>query len=233
MLTLITFPASFGAPSHSPYCVKAMCLLQLAGVDWQPEYLHDPRPMPLGRLPVLRDGETLIPDSAQIQAYLESKGADFNKGLSDQDKARSHALIQMSEAGIYNILVHDRWLVDACWEHTRKAFFHVIPFLVRGPLTRKLRKNIRNKMTMQGTAQFTEAERLEQMKRDLNALSMQLGDQQFLFGDTPTAADAAIAPVLDMILNLPAKTGARELLKGWGELPAYVQRMRQQVYPQL
>ena len=233
MLALLTFPGSFGAPSHSPYCVKAMCLLRMSGLDWRPEYLHDPRKMPLGRLPVLRDGERLVPDSAQIQTHLESKGIDFYKGLSEQDKARAHTLIQMSEAGLYNILVHDRWLVDECWEHTRAAFFHVIPFLVRGPLTRKLRKNIRNKMIAQGTAQFSEAERLEQMKRDLNALSMQLGNQAFLFGDAPTAADAAIAPVLDMILNLPAKTGARELLKGWDGLPAYVDRVRAEIYPKL
>ena len=233
MLTLITFPGSFGAPSHSPFCVKAMCLLQLAGLEWQPEYLNDPRAMPLSRLPVLRDGETLIPDSAQIQAYLESNGTDFHQGLSDQDKARAHALVQMSETGLYNILVHDRWLVDENWEHTRKAFFDVIPRLVRGPLTRKFRKNVRVKLMAQGTAQFSEPERLDQMKRDLNALTVQLADRPFLFSDTPTAADAAIAPVLDMILNLPAETGARELLREWGALPAYVQRVRAQVYPTL
>lgn len=233
MLTLITFPGSFGAPSHSPYCVKAMCLLQIAGLTWVPEYLHDPRPMPLSRLPVLRDGDALIPDSAQIQAYLEGQGVDFYEGLNAQEQARAHALIQMTEMGLYNILVHERWLVDENWEITRDAFFHVIPFLVRGMLTRKLRKNIRLKMTMQGTAQFTEAERLERMKRDLNALSLQLGGKQFLFGDKATAADAAITPVLDMILSLPTKTGARELLKNWGELPAYVQRMRDQVYPKI
>lgn len=233
MLTLLTFPGSFGAPSHSPYCVKAMCLLQMSGLQWKPEYLNDPRPMPLGRLPVLRDGEMLVPDSAQIQAHLESKGIDFHKGLSDQDKARAHALVQMAETGIYNILVHDRWLVDENWEITREAFFHFLPGFIRGPLTRKFRKNVRTKLTMQGTAQFSEAERIEQMKRDLNALTMQLAEQKYLFGDAPCAADAAIAPVLDMILRLPVKTAARELLKGWGELPAYVARMRDQAYPKL
>lgn len=233
MLTLLTFPGSFGAPSHSPYCVKAMCLLELSGLQWQPEFLHDPRKMPLGRLPVLRDGSQLIPDSAEIQAHLESKGVDFYKGLSTQDRARAHALVQMTEMGLYNILVHDRWLVDECWEHTRAAFFHVIPFFVRGVLTRKLRKTIRTKMIAQGTAQFSEDERLARMKLDLNALSTQLGAQAFLFGDTPTAADAAIAPVLDMILRLPAKTGARTLLSGWDGLPAYVERVRAELYPKL
>jgi glutathione S-transferase len=210
-----------------------MCLLQLSGFEWQPEYHNNPTKMPMGRLPVLRNGEQLIPDSAHIQAHLEQKGVDFNAGLSDVDKSHAHALIQMAEAGIYNILVHDRWLVDENWEITRKAFFHVIPGLIRGPLTRKFRKNVRNKLMAQGTAQFSEAERVEHMKRDLNALSMQLGDQKFLFGAMPTAADAAIAPVLDMIINLPVKTGARELLKGWDGLPAYVARMRSEVYPTL
>ena len=233
MLTLLTFPGSFGAPSHSPYCVKAMCLLQMSGLDWQPEYLHDPRKMPLSRLPVLRDGGKLIPDSAHIQTHLEAKGIDFNVGLSAEQCAHAHALIQMCEAGLYNILVHDRWLVDESWEHTRAAFFSGIPFIIRGPLTRKLRKSVRAKMIAEGTAQFSEDERLARMKRDLNALSVQLGDKAFLFGSKPTAADAAIAPVLDMILSLPVATGARETLKRHATLPDYVARFRRETYPKL
>lgn len=31
MLNLITFPATFGEPSSSPFCVKAMILLQMSG----------------------------------------------------------------------------------------------------------------------------------------------------------------------------------------------------------
>lgn len=231
MLTLLTFPGSFGAPSHSPYCVKAMCLLQLSGLEWQAEFLHDPRKMPLSRLPVLKDGDQLIPDSAHIQMHLEQKGVDFYKGLSDNDQARAHALIQMTEAGLYNILVTDRWLDDASWEHTRKAFFSSIPWLIRGPLTRKLRKSVHAKMMAQGTAQFSEVERVEHMKRDLNALSSQLGESPFLFGDAPTAADAAIAPVLDMLLNLPVDTKARRLLREWNDLPDYVTRVRAAIYP--
>ena len=233
MLTLLTFPGSFGAPSHSPYCVKAMCLLEMSGKPWKPEYLGDPRKMPLGRLPVMRAGGQLVHDSAHIQTYLEEQGVDFYKGLSAQDKARAHALIQMAEAGIYNVLVHDRWLVDESWAVTSKVFFDAIPRLVRGPVTRKLRKGMRARMMSQGIAQFTEAERVAHMRHDLNALELQLGDQAFLFGDRPSAADAAIAPVLDMILNLPVKTGARELLKSSKTLPAYVQRVRDDIYPKL
>lgn len=233
MLTLLTFPGSFGAPSHSPYCVKAMCLLHISGLEWQPEYLHDPRKMPLSRLPVLRDGEQLVPDSANIQRHLEAKGIDFNKGLSATQIAQSHALAQMSEAGIYNTLVCDRWLNDESWAHTRAAFFKDIPTLIRGPVTRKLRKNVRAKMMAQGTAQFSGQERAVRLQADLAALSVQLGDQPFLFGAQPTAADAAIAPVLDMVLRLPIETLARTTLRNWDGLPTYVERVRTAIYPKL
>lgn len=86
-------------------------------------------------------------------------------------------------------------------------------------------------MMAQGTAQFSESERVEHMKRDLVALSAQLGESAFLFGDAPTAADAAIAPVLDMILNLPVETAARCLLRSWDGLPAYVVRVSDAIYP--
>lgn len=231
MLTLLTFPGSFGAPSHSPFCVKAMCLLQLSGLEWQPEYVNDPRKMPLSRLPVLRTGDRLIPDSAHIQDYLESQGAKLHVGMTEQDKARAHALVCMVESTFHSVLIIDRWLVDESWKHTRKAFFGEIPWIIRGPLTRKLRKNIRTKMMADGAAQFSEAERLDHMTHDLNALTMQLGDKAFLFGDVPSAADAAIAPFLDMILSLPVKTGSRDMLRNHDSLPAYVARVRAAIYP--
>lgn len=205
-----------------------MYLLQMSGLKWQPEYMHDPRKMPLSRLPVLKEGDQLIPLSAHIQMHLEAKGVDFNAGLSDLEKAQAHALVQMTEAGLYNIPVHDRWLVDNSWKHTRAEFFKAIPWHIRGPLTRKLRKGIRAKMMAQGTAQFSESERV---KSDLVALSAQLGKSTFLFGEAPSAADATIAPVLDMILNLPVETAARSLLRSWDGLPAYVVRVSDAIYP--
>lgn len=231
MLTLLTFPESFGAPSHSPFCVKAMCLLELSGLDWQPEYLNDPRPMPLSRLPVLRVKDQLIPDSAHIQAFLEDRGAAFHEGMSQSDKARAHALMRLAEGPIYNDLVYDRWLDEANWTHTRHAFFGNIPWLVRGPLTRKLRKKIRAKLMSSGYAQFSESERRAQFTRDLTPFTEQLSGQDFMFGTAPTAADAAIVPFLDMILNLPVETAARDVLRNHPTLPAYVSRTRAALYP--
>ena len=68
MFELLVFRPAFGEPTGSPFCVKAMCLLALAEAEWRPVVVNDPRRMPHGKLPVLRDGERLIPDSEAIRA---------------------------------------------------------------------------------------------------------------------------------------------------------------------
>ncbi|QGX99967.1 glutathione S-transferase family protein [Roseovarius faecimaris] len=232
MLTLLTFGPSFEMPSHSPFCVKAMALLHLSGQDWQPKYLSDPRKMPLGRLPVLKTAEgRLIPDSAHIQAYLEAEGAAFDAGLSAQDKARSHALIRMVEGHLAAGMAHDRWLRDECWPEVREAFFNRVPRMMRGPVSGMIRRKVRAAMMINGIAQFSEEERLARLAQDLETISTTLGTGPFLFGERPTAADAAIAPVLDMIRTLPCDTGLRRLVRGSPALMGYIKRARAALYP--
>ncbi|PCH65691.1 MAG: hypothetical protein COC12_14250, partial [Rhodobacteraceae bacterium] len=87
MLTLLTFSKGFGLFSLSPFCVKAAYLLQASGQKWRREDLIEPSAMPHRKLPVLRTDDGLIGDSEAIRGWLESKGADFDPGLSDLQKA--------------------------------------------------------------------------------------------------------------------------------------------------
>lgn len=66
MLSLISYNPAFGQPSGSPFCTKALCLLEMSGVDWKIDFDNDPRKTPMGKLPVLRDGSKIVPDSAYI-----------------------------------------------------------------------------------------------------------------------------------------------------------------------
>lgn len=232
MLTLLTFGPSFEMPSHSPFCVKAMALLNLSGRDWQPKYLSDPRKMPLGRLPVLKTAEgRLIPDSAQIEAYLEAEGADFSTGMSEMDKAQAHALTRMVEGHLVAGMAHDRWLRDDCWPIARAAFFDRVSAPMRGLVAGMIRRKVRAAMMSHGIAQFSEEERLERLGRDLDAITTTLGDKPFLFAVHPTAADAATAPVLDMIRTLPCDTGLRRLVHGNAAVMSYLERARPALYP--
>ena len=67
---------------------------------------------------------------------------------------------------------------------------------------------------------------------DLDVLQQRLGDGPWLFGRRPTAADAAVVPVLSALDKLPGDTPARQGLRARDSLMAYVARGRAQLYPE-
>lgn len=231
MITLLTFPGSFTCPSHSPFCVKAMCLLQLSGEEWEAEYHYDPRKMPYGKLPVARIGGEMVPDSSNIQRALEARGADFFPGLSAPQKAQAHAIQRMAEESLALGLVHERWLNDANWPVVRDTFFAEIPRLLRGPITRKLRKMIRTTHMLGGFARLSDADRERWLDADLGAIEAMLANGPFLFGAAPTAADASVLPVIDMMANLPTDTRLRRRIRQSDVLMRYIKTARAALYP--
>ncbi|WP_456386358.1 glutathione S-transferase family protein [Profundibacter sp.] len=229
MLNLLTFPTHFGEPGGSPFAVKAICLLNMSGQDWKNSQA-DVRKMPKAKLPVLKVGERLIPDSENIRAYLEQQGADFDKGLSDAQRATSRAFIRMAEEHLYFHLVADRWLRDDMWPITRDTFFGMIPKVMRGIITGKIRKSLRAGLHTQGIERFTEIERAERVAKDLEAIKLQLGDKPYLFGDAPTAADASVCPMLSSLASIPLPTEVSNLVKSDDRLTGYITRMRAALY---
>lgn len=206
MITLITYAESFGQPAASPFCVKAIWLLNMSGQDWQREDTPDPRKMPKQKLPAIRIGGDIIPDSDNIRTYLEEQGADFDAGLSDMEKSTSRAFIRMAEEHMYFHVVMDRWGDDSVWPIIRDTYFAIIPKLLRGFVTNKLRKTCLQGMHAQGLGRLTPQERLERIEPDLKAITTRLWHGPFLFGDKPTAADASVAAMLANMRATPGKT---------------------------
>lgn len=206
MLTLLTYPSGFNKFSNSAFCVKAAYFLALSGQPWRREDTLDPRKMPYSKLPVLRTDERLIADSDSIRFWLESKGADFEPGLSDMQKANSQALIRMAEDSWYFHVVQDRWGNDAIWPTVRDALFGQIPALLRRPITSKIRKTVLQGLNVQGISRFSERDRMDRIERDFQAIHTYLGQSPFLMGDRPTAADLSVAPMLDGMRNTPGQS---------------------------
>ena len=231
MLKLVTFPPAFGAPSASPFGVKALCLLKLAGAEFE-LVAGDPRKAPKGKLPMLVDGTTSIPDTEAIRGYLEQKfNVDFDTGLSPAQRATSRAVIRMCDEHLYFLLVCDRWLNDANWAVVREEFFGAIPALMRGFITKKIRQKVRNNMHAQGVGRHTEQERLARADKDIKAILALLGDKPFLFGDAPSAADASAAPVLAAMAGSPTETMLGKRINADAPLMAYLDRVREALYP--
>ncbi|MGJ8618558.1 MAG: glutathione S-transferase family protein [Sulfitobacter sp.] len=206
MITLITFAPAFGQVAASPFCVKAIWLLNMSCQEWQREDSMDPRKMPKQKLPVIRVGQDLIHDSENIRGYLEQQGADFDAGLSDMEEATSRAFIRMAEEHLYFHCVMQRWSEDNVWPTIRDTYFAAIPSILRGFVTTKIRKACLQGMDRQGLGRLTSEERMDKIEPDLKAITTRLWHGRFLFGDQPTAADASIAPMLAAMRATPGKT---------------------------
>lgn len=234
MLSLITYNPAFGQPSGSPFCTKALCLLQMSGVEWRPEYSNDPRSAPMAKFPVLRDGETLIADSGIIQKYLEeSHGADFGSWLSKEQHAIGHALVRMAEEHLYFHIINDRWGRDEIWKHTMPVYFGQMPALLRLFVPASLRKQVKIGLNFLGTSRFSEKELEQRLNDDLEAISTTLADKEFLFGEKACFADAAIVPQLAAIAATPGETQATKAVKSNKNLYEYIGRFQTKHYPKI
>ncbi len=232
MLNLLSYPGNFGEPSDSAFCVKVMCLLEMAGQPWTANYSSDPRQAPKKKLPVLRNGRELIPDSDQIRDYLEKTYAvDFDEGLDVAQRATSRAVIRMMEEHSYFAIVCDRWLIDANWLHIRKAYFGHLSFPLSGLAARQVRKQVTAMLMGQGMARHTPKERLERVKKDILAIEAILGDRPLLFGDKASAADASVVPMLRAMIVTPEATELSDFVSNRPFLMQYLERGKQAMYP--
>lgn len=225
MLTLVTYPPAFGQPSGSPFCVKALYLLNLSGLPWQRKDTGDPRNWPKGKLPALWVDDEIIGDSDNIRMWLEEHGATFDAGLSDLDCATSRAFIRMAEEHMYFHIVLDRWGDKFVWPLVRDTYFAAIPSILRSFITRGLRKMLLKGMDAQGLGRLTAGERLERIEPDLQAITNRLWQGPFLFGANPTAADASIAAMLGAMASTPGGTALSRRVQNDEILTQYVARV--------
>jgi len=227
MLTLVTYPPAFDQPSASPFCVKAMYLLNLSGLAWQRQDTPDPRNWPKDKLPALWVEDEIIGDSDNIRTWLEQNGTEFDPSLSDLDKATSRAFIRMAEEHMYFHILLDRWGNDAVWPVIRDTFFTGIPSVVRNFVTHRIRRSVLNGMNSQGLGRLTEQERMERVEPDLQTISHRLWQGPFLFGAKPTAADASVAPMLAAMAATPGKTEMSQRVATDEILTGYTARVAQ------
>ena len=225
MYQLITFRAGFGAFSYSPFCIKAAWLLNRAGVAWERRDENDPRKYPRGKLPCLQVGDQVIPDSGNIQTFLEQQGADFWGDTSKRDRAMGQALIRMAEEHMYFYGAADRWMNDDVWPYIRDAYFAQIPKVIRGIVTGRLRKGLRRGLHTQGLMRLNAQERAAKLEADLQAVTTLLDGQDYLLGDRPTLPDYSVAAMLTAMHKGPIKTPQTRRVSEDPVLLGYVTRM--------
>lgn len=232
MIKITLYPAAFGEPTASPFCMKALCMLATSDLPYEVIETPDPRKAPKGKLPMIEVDGNVIADSEDIRAYIEAAAdIDFDDGLSDRDRAISRAVIRMVEEHVYFAIVADRWGEDDNWVHVRETFFKDIPGVFRGIVTSFIRKQALQSLQGQGIGRFSPEERFDRVRRDIIAIREILGDQDFLFGDAPSAADYSVAPMLRAAIVTPIEKPLAKFIKNDPNLMSYVTRVTDRCYP--
>ena len=225
MITLYNLPPGWGAPSLSPFCIKAIYMLNAAGVDYEIEDVDDPRRFPQGKLPAIKAGNRIIGDSDNIRAYLSEIGHDIDAHLTDQQKAEGVAWQRLCEEHLYYHQVLDRWLSPDLWPRLKKDYFGSMPFPVKHIIPYVLRRSIRAGLFYLGHARQSEKMRHARLNQDLDAIRTRLSDRVFLFGDEPSTFDASLGAMLRAMRSVPLKTPVSTRVLEDEVLVAYADRV--------
>ncbi len=185
----------------SPFVRKVRVILAEKGL----EYEHDgmlpfgvsdeyKQKHPMGKVPLLEDGERIIPDSSAIANYLEALAPQPSLYPTDAyDRARAIWLEEFADTGLVN------------------GTATVFQERVLGPLFFKREAD---------QAKITEA--LDQtLPPFFDYLEKQIGDADWMVGDTFSIADVALGTQFANFAIADAEVDA----KGWPKLAAYVARV--------
>jgi glutathione S-transferase len=218
-------------PDPSPFCMKAEVLLKMSGVPYRVDTSGFSK-APKGKQPYIVYRDRKIPDSTFIRWHLEKEhGVDFDKGLSEAEKAAAWAFEKMCEDHLYQASISERWLIDENFKIGPANFFNEAPAPLRPLIAWKVRRDVRKAIIAHGIGRHSTDEIAQLAARDIAALAAQLGDKRYFMGDEPTGIDATVFGFVASALCPVFKTRSRTAAESHANLVAYNQRMMARYYP--
>ncbi len=231
MITLYTFGPKFGLPDPSPFCMKAIVLLKMGGLEFETA-TADLRKAPKGKAPYMDDNGTTVADSTFIRFHLEkTRGIDFDKGLNEAERAAAWAFEKLCEDHLYWTVVYERWGDDKNFDAGPRRFFDTVPAPMRPFVIFMVRRQIRRNLKGQGSGRHSEAENTLLATRAIDHIAAFLGDKPYLMGDRPCGADAAVFAMVSGLLCEMFECSTRDAARKHQNLVAYRDRLMAEYFP--
>jgi glutathione S-transferase len=226
MIALYKFGPFFGTPDSSPFVIKVMMLLKLAGLPYH-EVQGNPFKGPHKFLPYIEDEGVKIADSNLIRLHIEKKYRhDFDAWLSREEKAAAWAVERMCEDHLYFAMLDMRWTDTANFRNgLGRHMFGPIPAPVRPVVKSLLRRMNAKRLYGQGLGRLARPQIAELAIRDVDALSALLGSKPFLMGDKLCSADPFVFGIVTAILTPPLDSPLRSAMQRHANLAAYRDRV--------
>ncbi|KAK5820871.1 hypothetical protein F5H01DRAFT_171055 [Linnemannia elongata] len=206
--------------------LKWMAYLKFNQIDYDIKPAFEPTMSPSGKLPFLAlPSGSLVTDEGFEQWVQENKGqSDTTASLNIHEAAEAIAFSTLAESKIHAALLYTLWLEAPHFQGTtRQHYFGHHNYYLGKLLNYMSKSNIVHSMLLTRT-QIDRELIFEEAAAAIEALSVQLGENEYFFGkSTPSSLDAIVFSYLHVILTLPrirnAEDGGRS-----GELARMVRK---------
>lgn len=225
MIKLHILPEAFGLTSVSPYCLKAVTLFELMGVEYE-RAPGDLRKSPNGKVPYLDDGGELLADSHLILRHLERlTGRSLDEELTPAQHMVGHAAMRLAEEGLYWTLVYARWVTDLGWRHLEPIVKGMVPGVAKLFVPGIIRKSVLKQLHAQGVSRYSAGDVFALGARDLESLNHLLGAGPFFGGARVSSYDAAVYGPVKSLQASPYIDPLVDALSAQDGLVAWLARM--------
>jgi len=237
----------WGIPSIDPECLKIMAFSKFSGAPLNLKPTNNPFWTPRGDLPVLRHSGVILTDFPSVARHLRSCNYSADYNLSQKQVAEAGAFIQMVEERLGPALKYLMW-IDAKnqVEVTRPWFGSHLPFPLGLYYPNKFeqqavqlieslhgQQNEHNQIDIGGDS-VVETNVYRGAEECLTSLSNRLGDQHYMFGRSPSSADAVLYAYLAPLLKAPFHScGLQNYLKNCTNLVKFTVRISQNYFPKV
>jgi isoprene-epoxide---glutathione S-transferase len=233
MIEVYGFTPGWGLPDISPFVTKLVNYMTMADIPfeykiWPLNTLADKSPT--AKMPFIIDDGKQVNDSTTIINYLKDKYGDkLDSHLSENEKAVGLAFQRMVEENVYwSGVIFARWRNEEVFAVYLPCF--VPPGQEPSPELLKAMAAYRLKIwggaLGHGMGLRTGEDVLVNLKADLDALSVFLGDKPFFMGTEPTSYDATIYSTFRHVADVPWDWAGRDYARSKSNLVAYAERMK-------
>jgi glutathione S-transferase len=231
MVELHQYPAVWGLPSLSPFCIKVEMHLRKNKIPYRVVVEKNPARGPKGKMPFLVDGASTIADSTFILQHLHHTRG-FSEISDSVVEAQSLAFQRMIEENLYFVLLYSRWIDPSGWTIVKKEFSALFPPLLGAPIMRIIQGQLKRQANEQGIGRHSLEEVYEIGRKDLEALSAFLGKKPYFLGEAYSALDATAYSFLITILKQPIPSQLKSALLKLENLVEYCRREEVSTFPE-
>ena len=233
MIKLIQYPRAKNFPNFSPFCVKLETYLKMAEIPYEIQFSYENRKFPRHKLPVIKDEEKTITDSSFVIDHLREKfGASVDDNLTEDQTALAEVIQRTLEDHLVPMLQMWRWSDEDTWPVWRDQIYALLPMMLKPIVPPMVHKHWKKRLWMHGIGRYPREERLQKVDSSLKALSHLLGNNEFMFGDTPCTTDATLFAVIGNIYFDPSLEEPAEVLENYPNLIEHMKRMLEKYYPE-